>query len=221
MIGKRFGRLTVTSVARIGGRPHAVCRCDCGSERAVDQRSLNIGVTRSCGCIRREQLSARRLKHGEANPWNQTVEYRTWVSMKRRCYTAEGPDRKHYRDRGITVCDRWRDSFDNFLADMGRRPSPQHSIDRIDNDGNYEPGNCRWATKREQNCNSRNNRRLTAFGKTQPISEWAREAGISRSVLEKRLASGWTIEDALQRPLRKVTSPKKQRDAVAQGSLLS
>ncbi|MGY8988455.1 MAG: hypothetical protein ACKVG7_07840, partial [Flavobacteriales bacterium] len=108
-----------------------------------------------------------------------------------------------YGGRGISVCDRWRDSFENFLADMGERPSNEHSIDRKDNDGNYEPDNCRWATKKEQGRNRRSNRILTFNNKTQTLIEWSEELGISSAVIRQRIkASGWSIEEALTTPAR-------------------
>jgi hypothetical protein len=124
-------------------------------------------------------------------------EYATWVGMVRRC---EEPTHKSYRfygALGVRVCPTWRASFTAFLADMGRKPTPAHSIDRINSLGNYEPANCRWATRAEQGSNMRNNRRLTLGERTQTLSEWAREVGISKQSLRGRLWRGWPVERAL------------------------
>lgn len=139
-----------------------LCRCDCGTERAVYSAGLRDGTSKSCGCLSRE-LSSRRGVHGHS--YIRTPEYNVWQSIKDRCFN---PNNKRFSDwggRGIKVCDRWRDSFPNFLADItaeiGVRPSPRHSLDRYpDNDGDYAPGNVRWATPKQQANNRRNNRAM-------------------------------------------------------------
>lgn len=127
-------------------------------------------------------------------------EYRTWSAMHTRCYNPKSKAFADYGGRGIVICDRWRNSFIDFLADMGMRPSPRHSIDRINNDGNYEPLNCRWATKEQQDANRRNNHRLTHDGRTMTITEWASFLGRPFRLIQSRIANGWTVEKALTHP---------------------
>ena len=155
--GQRFHRLTV--VARVANSRHGnarwLCRCECGAQVEVAACNLKSGHSKSCGCLRREFASARRwYKHGHATSSRRSPEYRSWTSMRARCNYSGARGFMDYGGRGISVCERWN-SFELFLADMGPKPSPQHSIDRIDPDGDYEPGNCRWATSKEQATNKR------------------------------------------------------------------
>ncbi len=163
MDGARFGRLVVVQFDRIHNkRRRWLCRCDCGAEKSIDGASLRSGNTKSCGCATREASSRRatdrNLKHGARTSANPTVEYAAWQAMLQRCTRANHPAFANYGGRGISVCALWRESFENFLADMGPRPA-NRSLDRIDNDGDYKPGNCRWATYSEQMKNRRSARR--------------------------------------------------------------
>jgi hypothetical protein len=148
-VGSVFGSLVVISDLPIKNRRHPVlCRCVCGTEKIFDAQNLKLGKTESCGCQRKT-----RLRHGEATAHRRTTEYRIWEAMRYRCGNPRSRAYKWYGARGIKVCSRWA-CFENFLADMGRRPAGR-SLDRINNDGNYEPGNCRWATALEQVHNRR------------------------------------------------------------------
>ena len=161
MIGEKYGKLTVLKEVEKFTQPSGqtqrgyLCKCECGNETVVCAMSLRLGRTKSCGCLRNERSRINAITHGHNVGRVRSPEYTCWANMKRRCYTESARGYKHWGGRGIKVCKRWRDSFPAFLKDMGRKPSPDLSLDRIDNDGNYEPGNCRWATKKQQ----RNNRR--------------------------------------------------------------
>lgn len=150
--GERFGRLVIHEFIGSDSRhPRVRCLCDCGKWCEPHWGNVKRGVTQSCGCLHNEQLSKRAKTHG----LTKTIEYRIWADMISRCERPTATGYKDYGDRGIGVCQTWRQSFVAFLADVGQRPSPLHSIDRINNDGNYEPGNVRWATKSEQRLNQR------------------------------------------------------------------
>lgn len=133
----------------------------------------------------------------------RTVEYRAWKCMKGRCYNARADRYKHYGARGITVCTRWRNSFENFLADMGKRPSIEHSLGRKDNDGNYEPGNCRWETRIEQARNTTRNRYLEIGGAIKTLYEWCRLANLCEATVRYRLNHGWPMANLLAPPTSK------------------
>lgn len=160
----RFGRLVVVSRAENkSGHPAWNCLCDCGQEKVCLGINLKRGKSKSCGCLRSEITSARSLKHGNRKGKNNTSrEYETWCSMIGRCETESNTSFHNYGARGISVCNRWRDSFELFLEDMGERPTSKHSLDRIDVNGNYEPSNCRWVTKEVQ----MRNRRILSNNKT-------------------------------------------------------
>lgn len=164
LFGRTFGRLTVIShpITRLNdSRSDYLCRCSCGVEKQVLGSTLMYGTTKSCGCLSIDRVRT----HGEASPDKETPEYRSWASMRSRCNNQKDDNYPNYGGRGIAVCERWN-SYENFLADMGRRPTLQHTLDRIDVNGNYAPDNCRWATKSEQS----RNRRPFKFGKLENFS---------------------------------------------------
>jgi hypothetical protein len=131
-----------------------------------------------------------------------TPEYRTWTQIKQRCHNPKNKDYDRYGGRGIVVCERWRHRFENFFADMGKRPSDEHSIDRIDNDGPYSPENCQWATGKQQARNRQTNRLIDFDGKTMTTADWAEHLGIERHIIENRIVKGWSVERALTVPSR-------------------
>jgi len=140
-------------------------------------------------------------KHGCASPGRRTVEYQAWLSMKGRCLNPRNKNYASWGGRGIKICERWTNSFETFLKDIGLRPSRKHSLHRKDNDGNYEPNNCQWATAKQQARSRRNNRLLTFDGKTMPMSAWADSLLISKGTLYRRLQK-WPLSRALTEPLR-------------------
>lgn len=198
--GQRFGRLTV--LRRAPGFPRWkgkwLCRCECGGEKIARAPHLRAGRTASCGCIRKEvaaKLGASKATHGMFG----SAEYGVWGGLIDRCTNRSGKNWRNYGGRGITVCERWL-KFENFLADMGRRPSARHSIDRIDNDGHYEPGNCRWTTTRVQGRNRRTNVLYAYAGRTMPLCDWADESGINRLTFYWRFKHGWRGHRLFARP---------------------
>lgn len=199
LTGLRFGRLLVISELKpvTSGPIKWNCQCDCGNKKVILGASLRDGLTESCGCLQRELFAQRRTIHGQSIPHKQTSEYWAWQSMKRRCLNPKNRYYCNYGGRGIKVCDRWIHSFENFFADVGPKPSPKHTIDRKNNDGNYEPGNVRWATRLEQMANTRRSRMITHGGKTLSLSQWSRELGIPCSRLAFRLKRDIAFADAI------------------------
>ena len=152
MTGRRFGRWQVVSFSHLGsGGARWLCLCDCGTSMVVNGSNLRRGLTKSCGCLKVETAGVQSRTHGKSN----APEYRSRAAMIQRCSNPENIGFDLSGGRGVAVCERWLESFENFYADMGPKPSPQHSIDRIDPDGIYEPSNCRWATPLEQRHNRR------------------------------------------------------------------
>lgn len=205
-VGARYGRLVVVGpeTRRLGERAMP-CLCDCGKESVIRISSLNSGVTQSCGCYRMEMSrAANSLKKGiprKPKKQERAPEYGSWSMMIQRCKNPNHDAYPNYGGRGISVCDRWT-LFENFLADMGSRPDGM-TIERDDVNGNYEPGNCRWATRAEQNRNRRDSNPIEFRGKSQLLSEWARELGISKITLRKRIyVLGWSIERSFTQPVR-------------------
>jgi hypothetical protein len=196
--GARFGRWTILHEVE----PHRALdgkgyrrfrvRCDCGTEAERYFMTLRLKTSNSCGCLRQEVTARRNYRHGLAD----TPEYLAWQNMWKRCTGQRREDYRLYGGRGITVCPEWK-SFETFYADMGPKPSPRHSLDRLNNDGPYSRENCAWRTLKEQGRNKRSNRLLTLDGETRPLVAWAELLGIDQSTLWTRLDDGWSVERAL------------------------
>lgn len=184
LTGQRFGRWSVTARAENTnkGQSQWLCVCDCGTVRVINTNNIRQGSSKSCGCLKDELTSARSKTHGLTN----TRTYRCWANMITRCENKNFSRHADYADRGISVCDNWQ-TFAGFLADMGECPSSECSIDRINNDGNYEPSNCRWATKVTQANNTRANNVVTFNGVSRTLAEWSRLTGINYSTLRNRI----------------------------------
>lgn len=191
LVGQKFGRLTVLCNSGLRDKNRNIlweCKCDCGKIVLVS-RLTSLGK-KSCGCSR--------TKHGKS----YTKIYKIWVGLLGRCHNPNDTGYYAYGAKGITVCDRWRE-FENFYADMGELPSNNHSIDRIDNKGNYDPSNCRWATPLEQANNRDNNRLIEYQGEIKTIGTWERYLGFSEGMLYRRLIKlNWNIEKAFTTPKR-------------------
>lgn len=211
LAGKRFTRLTVIRFshhAAPGRRPVWLCRCDCGTENPIRGQSLLSGATTSCGCLHRETVTV----HGHYVNDTPSPTYNSWLAMMTRCRLETHRFYHLYGGAGITVCERWH-SFANFLSDMGERPEGM-TLDRVDNDGNYELANCRWATWSEQNRNRGTyNRRLNIEGREVTVSEWAELTGMSVTLIRQRVDAGWTAEDAVFTP---VGRPRGERKKVSE-----
>lgn len=200
--GEKFGELTFLgdSESQSSKPRRALFRCFCGKTFESRISHVKGGKTVSCGCHRRSKTVERNISHGDAHRGKVTPEYRAWQEMKKRCEWDQHAHFSNYGGRGIRVCDAWQD-FSAFLAEMGRRPSPSHSIDRIDVDGNYEVGNCRWATDIEQSNNRRTTFSVEYRGLTKPLADWARELGLQYHTLHRRLTKyGWSVERAFSTP---------------------
>lgn len=195
MAGAKFGKLSVLSRAGNdrGGAALWACVCECGERRVIAGTALRDGRHRSCGCASPRFTRERSTTHGRSG----TRLHGIWRGMKNRCSpTAKAKSRALYYERGIRVCDRWQ-SFEAFAADMGEPPSRRHSIDRIDVDGHYEPGNCRWATAKEQGNNKRDNCVIEHAGERLTVAQWAERIGVKANTITCRLVRGWPADRAL------------------------
>lgn len=193
LTGKVFHRLTV--LARVGGNPIKYrCLCDCGVTKEVMGKLLKNGKAKSCGCLKSESAKLKATKHGEYG----TPEYVAWISMWGRCTNQNNHKFQEYKDRAPP--DEWRD-FEVFLACVGKKPSPSHSLDRIDNNKPYGPGNVRWATRIEQQNNTSANRLVTLNGNTKTITQWCVEHSLLYVTVKMRLRRGWSLEKALTAPV--------------------
>jgi len=209
-VGAKIGRLTIIGErVRYKETFKHPCRCICGKEVLIIQQNLRTGKAQSCGCRAIEG----RTKHGHRISGKRDPEYYTWVSMKDRCLNPRNKQYANYGGRGISVCEEWVASYEEFLNAVGRRPSNKHSLDRYpNNDGNYEPGNVRWATQTEQARNRRNNVLIAFRDQAKCLMDWCREFNLPFPVVRVRLSElGWTIEAALTTPIDAVNRSDSSR----------
>lgn len=206
--GDKFGRLTAISAGHLVQGPNQretfiPVRCDCGVEKDVRAVSLKAGVTRSCGCGIADAARVSVVERSTTHGMSKSAIYGVYRTMLSRCYNPSVERYPMYGGRGIGVCDRWRvaGGVENFLADMGPRPSG-YSIERENQNGDYEPNNCRWASSKEQANNTRRNRVVEWNGESLTVSQWADRTGIGGHTILFRLRKGWEIGDALSRPVR-------------------
>lgn len=200
LTSEKFGRLLVLGRAKNktykcgASVVQYICECDCGNKVIVSANGLRSGHTKSCGCLRREMGKESLFKHGHGN---ERI-YRIWVHMRERCEKPNVREYKHYGERGIVVCDEWKNNFESFYEwAITHGYEECLTIDRIDTNGNYEPSNCRWVTMKVQTNNRRNNHLITYNGQSKTVTQWAEEKGINPSTVFTRLSRGWSIERAL------------------------
>lgn len=209
--GTVFSRLTVKSAAepyrRINGSQsfQSNCECECGNSVIVRNDCLRGGVTKSCGCHRRDRGRAVLTTHGLS--WHPL--FTTWCLIIDRCTKPTCDAYPEYGGRGITISDAWKDSFLTFVEDMGPRPSKDHSVDRINNDGGYSKDNCRWATQEQQCNNKRTNRFITLYGLTLTATQWGRISLVDGPAISNRISSGWSEKRAVWTPIKRRPSQRK------------
>lgn len=219
MTGQRFGKLTVISQAETkNNRAMWLCQCDCGNEKIVAGKHLRNGMVKSCGCYIREYLKECKTKHSKCN----SKLYYVYNGIKDRCYNSNKKGYKNYGGRGIVMCQEWLNdfmSFYNWAIENGYSEESkrgEYTIDRIDNNGNYEPSNCRWITIREQQKNKRNNRYITFNEETKTLTDWSLSLGFSVDTVRRRLKDGWSIERALTERLHKECISKFKKENISE-----
>lgn len=199
--GLTFGRLLVLGRGSgpKGRGTYWLCVCRCGTQKNFRRDGLLSGSSQSCGCLQKDSVRASNYVHGGAVRGTRDRAYGSWKSMMSRCYDPNHEAHGRYAGRGIKVCDRWHD-FRNFRVDMGERPLGL-TLERVDNDRGYDPGNCEWRTPKEQANNRRDNVLVSFDGKTKTVSAWAAFIGIPRDSLDRRFRNGWSIERSLTEPI--------------------
>lgn len=199
--GQRFGRLIALEYV---GKTKWKCICDCGAVKEVRAYDLKAGNTLSCGCYHKDIFRGKPA-YNRTHNMKETAEFNIWSMMKNRCTNPNCNRHQFYKDKGIKVCDRWLgpDGFIHFIEDMGMRPGPNYSIDRIDNEGDYCPENCRWATDKEQANNHSNNIIIEYNGRKQTLALWCDELGLPYGTIWMRFRRGWSAKRAFEQPLRR------------------
>ena len=199
LTGKRFGMLVVLQYSGLdtGGNASWDCVCDCGATVSVRGSRLRSGETASCGCLRRNHAARGAVVRGDGSLGKGDAHrllYATWTAMRARCNSPTHPAYKSYGGRGIRVCDRWMDSFDNFAADVGQRPFPGAELDRKDNNGNYEPENCRWVTRKNNSRNRRSSKLIDTPQGPMLLCEASEVSGIKEVTIAQRVRAGWPAD---------------------------
>lgn len=200
--GQVYGRLTALRFDKVDGKyKYWFFQCECGHKKSIVARSVLSGLTKSCGCFRKENTANLNKSHGATSNGIREVEYNIYMGIIDRCERPESSSYKHYGAKGIRVCKRWRNSYPNFLEDMGRRPKQsrprEYSIERINTNKGYSPSNCRWATQQEQCNNKSNNTILNHKGESLTLAEWSRKTGIRYGSLLRRIKNNWPLDRAL------------------------
>jgi len=220
LTGKKFHRLTV--VGYLGRRCHSsawLCKCDCGANSEVSAGALQKGSIKSCGCFQRERMAALTYKHGgRSRVTGGSSAWKAWEGMRSRCADPSNKDWKWYGGKGIKVHSSWMDDFDQFIRHIGPKPTEKHTLDRIDRNGNYEPGNVRWATWTEQARNRSNNRIVEFKGQSMVLIEAAELSGIPYKTVKMRVAKGWDTDRALTQPVDKRKSNVARRSYIRRPS---
>lgn len=208
LVGSTFNGLTFERIiGPVDGYTLGEFRCECGTTKSMRVHSVVDGNTKSCGCRKTAATKRTFTTHGRTG----TPEYRAYHEMRKRCLNTKNHAYDRYGGRGITICERWLNSFETFLTDMGERPSAKHSLDRINNEGNYEPGNVRWATHGVQGNNRRSTRLLSAGGRTMSHKGWAEELGVSPYMVRSRVEAGLSGDEVVAAFRNNVPSTPKVR----------
>jgi hypothetical protein len=199
LTGERYNKWTVISFHSLYKNKISkwVCKCDCGNEAVVLRNALRNGASKSCGCDRKKTLIKMLTKHGQSKKGEMTAEYTAWKCLKARCLNSKLKTFPYYGGRGVKVFVGWlgENGFETFFEYMGKRPSPEHSVDRWpDKNGNYEPGNVRWATKIQQSGNTRRNREIEYNGETKILQDWARKLGTKYQSIQRKIKKGQSFE---------------------------
>ena len=201
LVGQKFGKLTVIKISGHDnhGKITWECHCECGNATVSTTGDLRSGSSRSCGCSRNGKIMPLTF----ARSINAVPEWLAWKNIIQRCTNPHHKAYENYGGRGIKICDEWKNDFLAFYNHIGKRPTPKHEVDRIDNEVGYVPENVRWATRKEQSNNRRSNRLITYKEKTMTISQWADEIGIDRKSIQNRIRAGWSVDKTLTEPLHK------------------